>query len=436
MNFTVNEINQSEHEVSIEFSYDEVKNEIDEEVKKQAKKIQLPGFRKGKVPAKLLKSRFGDALEYEAAEKVATDQFWEVAKQNSLKPVGTPSLTDLHLEPGKDLKFKVKYEVIPNIDPKDYTNLNIDIPDYTVSDHEVEHEIEHILKSNSSTEDAEIVGDDEFYIIKVEMQRITESGEVFADSKPETLDIDLSNHHVQPEIRNNVKGKKVGENFEFSFDDLHHKHDVNVEQTMNPEKYYYRGAILEIKKIILPELSEELVKKITKDKISTPEQFKEEIRKDFTNYYQQQTEEFLRRRLITSIISNNDFTPPKSLVQNVLEELIKQEEENGKRRGAKNIDRKLLAERLLPSAQFEVKWFLLKSLIQKKEQLTVTDEELNDLAMKDADKTGIAVEKLINYYKSANMSEKLIDKKLFDFLKEKNNIKKVPPENLYKKEED
>ena len=430
MKFTINDLSQSEQEIGIELSYEEIKSELDAEVKKEAKKIQLPGFRKGKVPANILKSRFGDALEYEASEKVATQQFWKVAKDNELKPIGTPVLTDIQFNPGKDLNFKVKFEIIPIIDPKDYTDLEIKIPDYVVSEHEVEHELEHILKSNSTTEDVDVVGDGEFFIIKVDLQRITENGEPFAGSKPETLDIDLSNYRIQPEIRDNAKGKKVGESFTFAFNDERINKNGEGSDEKVSESFLYKAELKDIKKIVLPELNEELVKKISKDKVTSPQEFKEEIRKDFTNYYNQRTEEFIHRKLMSSIVSNNEFKPPSSLVQNVLQELIKQEEENGKRMGMKNTDKNILKERLLPSAEFEVKWYLIKNLIQKKENLEFSVDELNELAEKDAEKTGIAIDKLINYYKSSNITEKLVDKKLFDFLKEKNNIVKVAPENL------
>jgi trigger factor len=430
LKFTIDDLNQSEKEISIDLSYEEIKDEMNAEVKKEAKKIQIPGFRKGKVPTTLIKNRFGDALEYEASEKVATSQFWKVAKDNDLKPISTPVLTDIQFNPGKELKFKVKFEVIPIIEPKDYTGIEIKIPDYVVTDHDIEHELEHILKSNSTTEEADTVGDDEFYIIKVDLQRITDNGEPFDGSKPETLDLDLSNYRVQPEIKENAKGKKVGENFKFSFNDERTKTNDSGSEEKISEAIHYNAAIREIKKIILPELNEELIKKLTKDKVTSPEELKEDIRKDFVNYYNQRTEEFLHRKLMSSIVGNNDFTPPASLVQNILQELIKQEEENGKRAGMKNIDKNALKERLLPSAEFEVKWYLLKNLIQKKENLEFSEDELNNLAAKDAEKTGIAMDKLINYYKSSNMAEKLVDKKLFDFLKEKNNIVKVAPENL------
>jgi FKBP-type peptidyl-prolyl cis-trans isomerase (trigger factor) len=96
-----------------------------------------------------------------------------------------------------------------------------------------------------------------------------------------------------------------------------------------------------------------------------------------------------------------------------------------KRKRQKNKDSNEAYNRLKPAAELEVKWFLLKDAIQKQENISVTDEELNELAKKEAEKTGIGVEKLINYYKSSNLAEKIADKKLFNFLKEKNQIKKI-----------
>ena len=84
MKFVVNDISQSEREVEITLGYDEIRNEIDNEVKKQSKEIQLPGFRRGKVPKNILKQRYGNALEIEASEKVANSRFWQIAKENDI----------------------------------------------------------------------------------------------------------------------------------------------------------------------------------------------------------------------------------------------------------------------------------------------------------------------------------------------------------------
>ena len=427
MDFTVNEISSSEREVEITLSYDEIKDEIDIEVKKQAGKIQVPGFRKGKVPKHILKQRFGNALEYEASEKVANSRFWQLAKEKELKPIGQPVMTDLDFNPAKDFKFKVKYEIIPEINVKDYTSQVIEVPDYNVTPGEIEKEIEHILRSNSTNEDVDVVGEDDYYLIDVQLTRLNEDGNPSDGTKPEKMQIDLSTENVHPDIKNNAKGKKPGEKFKFHFHDERTIKNKEGNEENIVEHFDYEVLINGIKKIILPELNEELIKKVTKDRISSEEELRKEIEKDINHYYEHRIDDYTRNMLVSLIIKNNDFIPPTALAETILDEMVKSEEERLKKQGMNKIDSKQLREYLKPAAINEVKWFQIKSEIQKKENLSVTDEELNELAKKDSEKTGLPVEKLINYYKSSNQLERMLDKKLFDFLKEKNVIKKVNP---------
>lgn len=436
MEFTVNDISQSEKEVEVTLSYDEIREEINSEVKKQAIKIQVPGFRKGKVPKHIIKQRFGDALEYEASEKVANSRFWQIAKDKDLRPIGQPVMIDLHFHPEKDFKFKVKYEVIPEIDVKDYTNQLIEVPDIKVTEMEVEKEVEHILRSNSTQEDADVVGDDNNFLLDVELTRINEEGQPTADSKPEKMQIDLSNESVHIDIKENAKGKKVGEKFKFHFHDERMVPNKDGQDEKVVEHFDYEVLILGIKKIVLPELNEELIKKVTKDKISTEEDLRTEIEKNIQTYYDQRADEFTRNQLIGLIISKNDFTPPSFMVESILDEMVKSEEERLKKQGMKKVDTKYLREYLQPSALNEVKWYQLKNEILKKEKLEVADKELEELAAKDAEKTGLPVDKLMNYYKSSNQMERMLDQKLFAFLKEKNEIKKVNPDKLAKKQKE
>ena len=436
MEFKVNDISQSEKEVEVTLSYDEIRNEIDSEVKKQSSKIQIPGFRKGKVPKQIIKQRYGDALEYEASEKVANSRFWQLAKDNQLNPIGQPVMTDLDFHPEKEFKFKIKYEVLPEIDVKDYTGQSIEVPDLIAKSEDVQKEIENILRSNSSQEDTDIVGDDDNYLLDVELTRVDENGQPTADSKSEKMQIDLSNKDVHIDIKTNAKGKKVGEKFKFHFHDERMVPNKEGVEEKVVEHFDYEVFIQGIKKIVLPDLSEEIIKKVTKDKLSTEGELRSDIEKNIQNYYDQRTEEFIRSRLIGLIISKNDFTPPSFMVESVLGEMVKSEEERMKKQGMKKVDTKYLREYLQPSALNEVKWYQLKSEIQKKENIEVTDQELEELAKADAEKTGLPIDKLINYYKSSNQVERMLDKKLFDLLKEKNEIKKVDPEKLSQKQKE
>lgn len=435
MEYKIKDLTESEKEVEVTLPYEEIKKEIESEVLKQSRSIQLPGFRKGKVPLSMIKKRFGDALEYEASEKVANARFWEVSKEKDINPIGQPQLIDIKFNPGEDLFFKVKYEILPELDIKDYKGNKIELPDFKVKDEEIEHEIEHILKANSTNEDTELVGDDKNYIINVEVQRVDDNGNAIEGTKPETLDVDLSNERVNSEIIENSKAKKVGDTFSFTFID-EHTHKVGDKEEKHVENIHYNAKINSVKKIILPELNEELIRKVTKDKISTEADLRDEIKKDIQGYYDQRVDEMLRDRLLQIIVEKNEFTPPQTMVKNVLDDLVNHEEEAQKKAGYGKFNREDVEKRLLKSAELEVKWFLIKRAIVKKENLSVNDDDLKELAKKDAEKTGLPEDKLINYYKTSNTGEKLLDNKLFDFLKEQNEINKVNPENLIKKKEE
>jgi len=430
VDFTVNEISSSEKEVEINLKYDEIKSDIESEISKQIRDIQIPGFRKGKVPKHIIKQRYGNALEYEASEKVANKHIWEIAKEKNLNPIGQPVMTDLDFHPGQDFKFKVKFETVPEIKVKDYTGRTIEVPDFVVKDDEIEKEIDYILRANSTTEEAEIVGDNNLFIIDVEMNRLNEKGEPFENTTPEKLQIDLSNENVHPDIKEKAKGKNAGDKFNFSFDDERNVPSKEGKNEDIKEHFDYEVSINGIKRIVRPELNEELIKKVTKDKVTTEEDLRKEIHHDLQHYYDHRVEDFTRNKLISIIIKHNDFTPPSSLVTNILNEMVKSEEERLKKQGAQKINPEEIRKYLEPAAQNDVKWYLLKNEIQKIEKFEVSERELEEMASKDAEKTGLPVEKLLNYYKSSNQNEKLLDKKLFDFLKEKNNIIKVNPDQL------
>jgi trigger factor len=430
----INVLNDSLNELEVSLEYSEFKNEIEKEVVKKSKTIQIQGFRKGKAPISIIKKMFGDALEHEASEKVANDDFWKQVKEKDLKPVGEPRLVDLDFKPGEKLAYKVQYDVIPAIDVKDYTGIDIEIPDFNVKDEEVESEIKYIKASNAEYVEAEVVEDKETQIT-VDLQRVDDAGNDMPGMKSENIQIDLQNPNVNADLIEKALGKKTGESFDFVFTDKIKVKDDEDSNAQAAEIFNYRATIKAIKKTTLPELSEELVKKITKDRFSSEAELREDIKRDLQSYYEQQVASITQNRIAEKILENNPFKAPRTLVHNMVHHLMEDEEEKAKKEGRK-FDHHEAHHRLEKTAEWTVKWFLVKSEIAKKENIEVTDAELKELAEKDAEKTGISIEKLMNYYSSSNYTDKLLDKKLFDFLTEKNNIKKVDPVELSKKEQE
>ena len=100
-------------EVEIEVPADDVSRSFRSVVKRFQKQARIPGFRAGKVPESLIRSRFADGIRQEVVESVLPQHFRTAIEQKNLRPVSQPQVTDLHLEDGQPLKFKAAFEVLP-----------------------------------------------------------------------------------------------------------------------------------------------------------------------------------------------------------------------------------------------------------------------------------------------------------------------------------
>jgi trigger factor len=422
----LNELNTSEQEFEVTYSYDEIKEELNKEIKKRIKDIQIPGFRKGKAPLSYLKKIYGDALEYEASEKVANTKFWEIIKEKEINPINTPVITDLKFEPQSDLFFKIRFEIMPVIDVKDYMGFEIELPEFVVREEDIDHEIKNIRNAYRELQDTEVIGDNGEEIITVNIVRLDDNGDKIENTFAEKIQIDLSNEKVQPEILNNSKGKKVGEKFTFSFTDERTVKNLKGEEEPVTETIHYQAEIAEIKKIKLPELNEEFLKKTFGDKIANEEELRKDLSNNLKNYLEKQLEDIHKSRLIEKILENNPFEPPHSMVHRYLDQIIKLEEDKAKQQ-KQPFNRQEMSKKLHGVAELELKWHLLKENIKEKENISVSDDELQEFAQKESEKTGITVDKLMNYYNSSGYKNNLADMKLFDFLKNNNSVKFIEP---------
>ena len=418
-----NNISKSEVEIEISLTYDEIKADLDSAYSEEKKNISLPGFRKGKVPNHILKKMFGDAIEYQASERIANKKFWEIVDQENLKPISAPQLTDLDFKPNEKLNFKIVYEIIPELELKDYKGLEISKPIFNVKDEDIDKQWQALLKTKAIYESAEIVENNN-YRVKVNLQRVDENGNEIENSRSENILIDLSDEKVNPEIPANIINKKIGDNFDFSFTDEHSHGDHIHKETFN-----YKGEIIAIEAIKYPEITEDLVKSVTNNKFSTEIDYKENLKKNMQEYYESESENIVINSLLTKVVENNDFDAPKGYVENVYKRLIENEKEKYKQYNMP-FDENKIAVQIKSKAEWNAKWQIILDNLAKIENITVEDSELEELAKQESEKTGISVQKLIKYYKDSNRDQILLEDKVIKFLKDNAVIKDVNPEDL------
>lgn len=419
MEVKVTQPSSDQQEVEVTLTYDEIQPEIQQAYKEEAKKLTIDGFRKGKAPMGMIKKLYGEAIEYKASEDISSKKFWDAVDQEGLKPISTPQLLDINFIPGEKLNFKVRFEVKPKIELKDYTGIEVEKPIFKFEQADVDREIDFMLKPHCNFEETELVADNG-HRITVDLQRMDENGSPMIGSRSENIQIDLSDEKVNPQIKENAIGKKVGEEFDFVFTDEHYHGEE-----LHKEEFRYRADLIRVEKVAKPEMTEELIKKISRNKASNIDELKEQITKNFEEYYTKQTDEIVTNNLLDKIVKNNDFTPPQGYVRTLHQRMVDAERENAKRYKAPNFDEAAVSEYFKPRAEWNAKWQIIMEALAEKENIKVEEHELEELAKKEADQTGITVPKLIKYYKDSGRSEMLLEEKVVQFLKENAKITEI-----------
>lgn len=197
----------------IEFSLTKVEYDVhfNRVLREAQKEAQLKGFRKGMVPMNLVKQLYGKQLESEAVEEAAQETFREYAQQTDPKIVGMPAVTELRRTDDGGLYVKIAYEVYPEFELGQYKGLKAQRIFHTVTEEEIDQEIESLRERLSTLEPAESADDDD-HVVTVDIQKLADGlpviGEVTRD-----LRIFLKHENVNAELRRLLRGTRVGDTF-------------------------------------------------------------------------------------------------------------------------------------------------------------------------------------------------------------------------------
>ena len=142
-------------EISVEVDADTVSKSFRKVVKKYQKLARIPGFRVGKVPESVIKSRFAKEVRQEVLEELVSDKFRQAIDEQKLAPVSQPQLTNLMLADGAPLQFKAAFEIKPDIDVTGYDAVLVTKPEVTLADAEYSAELQRVLEQHGTVEPVE-----------------------------------------------------------------------------------------------------------------------------------------------------------------------------------------------------------------------------------------------------------------------------------------
>jgi trigger factor len=210
LNVQVQEDHPTRRVFAIELTPEEIGKELERVVAEYTNRVQLPGFRKGKVPRTLLEARFGASFEQETIERAIERACREAFTERALAPLAPAEIEDLKFEPGGPLAFKATVEVRPEVTAKDYTGLAVTRRVRPVADAEVEVEVDRLVEATAQWLDVErpaAPGD----LLVVDYVRLDARGQSLKSTRRRDYEIRLGGEGLLPEFEQALAGASAGE---------------------------------------------------------------------------------------------------------------------------------------------------------------------------------------------------------------------------------
>jgi trigger factor len=390
-------------EISVEIPADVVAKHQETLVQQYSKQARIPGFRKGKVPASMVRNRFSSEITSDVVEHLVPQYFREAVVKGGFRPVSQPHIYGLEFTPGEPIKFKAAFEVLPEFELGDYKAIKVEKPDVTITDEQIDHELNLLQEKQASfdpvdeergAEKGEFVqvsfearpknlADDEAEAESAEEKDAAAESpnQKAADAQPVQMEevlVEIGGANTIPEFTKNLAGAKAGDerSFEVSYpEDFYDKRLAGM-------VFDYKVKVNAIKKKTLPELNDEFAKELSPDFQSLGD-LKQRFRENMEAELKHKTEHEAKDKLIEELLAKHDFPVPRSMVEHQIDLRLERGLRALAAQGMKTEDMRRMDFGRLRAGQEEfatkeVKSSVLLAKIAIKENIQVSDEELNN----------------------------------------------------------
>jgi trigger factor len=372
-------------EVAVEVPADEVSKTYAKVTKRYQKLARLPGFRSGKVPESLIRSKFAKELRQEVLEALVSDRFRKAIEERKLRPISEPQLMDLQLNDGEPLRFKAAFEVLPEFEVTGYDSVRVEKPNVELTNDEFEAELQRMLENQATVETveedraltdgdwAEIQYKGEIKPLAQTVGEETQKGEEIAG---EDVLLEIGGKNTVAAFTDALRGKKPGQELAIEVD---YPGDFG-DRRLAGQTVSYDVTVKAIKTKTYPERDAELAKQL--GGVETWEEVEKDMRERAARRKKDALESKAKGKMLDELIGRYQFPVPESVVQQRVDARLDRGLRALAQQGMKADDmRKLDFARLRAAqrdeAEREVRASLVVDKIADAENVTVTDEELD-----------------------------------------------------------
>ena len=367
--------------VRLEFVVEKEKfNEaIDEAFKKNSGKFKLPGFRNGKVPRNVIEKTYGEGVMLdEAFNIVAEKEYAKAIEDNKLTVVSHPEIDIKEIGKDKNLEFSIEVYLKPEAKLKEYKGLTIEKASIEVTDDDVKNELENIRAKNAriiQKEDGTVENGD---VTVIDFEGFLD-GVSFEGGKAEKYELEIGSGAFIPGFEEQLIGMKIGEDKEITttFPENYGNADLAGKSTI------FKIHLHEMKKKELPVLDDEFAKDISE--FETLKEYTENVKEKLVKSKEITAKAERETKSIAKLVENVEVEIPEPMIEHEIEHMLGEFEQNLAYQGMNleqykqilNIDDAALKAQFRENAIKDIKLRLALELIEKEENIEITDDEIN-----------------------------------------------------------
>jgi trigger factor len=371
--------------IEVQAPAEDVAKAFQQITRRYTKLARIPGFRAGKVPPSLIKSRFAKEVRQEVLESLVSERFRQALVEQKLRPVSEPQLSELLLAEGAPLKFKATFEVLPEISIDGYDTVKVERPDTSLEEGEFDSELANVLDHHATVEPVE----EDRPITEGDWAEIGFTGQVqdlaqVVGEEPKTEGQPITGEDVLIEIggkntlqafNDALRGAKVGQ--ELSFEAAYPSEFGDAR--LAGKTVSYDVIVKAIKKKTFPERDEEFAKQL--GPYESWDDFETKLRERLEQRKKEALEAQARDKMLDELVARYTFPVPETFVQQQvdarLERGLRALAQQGMSSDAmRQLDFGRLREAQRDQAVTEVKVSLILDQIAERENIVVTDEDL------------------------------------------------------------
>jgi trigger factor len=360
------------HEIEVTVPLDEIARETDRVVADIQQKAKLPGFRPGKAPASLIRSKFSKQVRDDVLENLLPKYFRQKVEEEHLEVVGRPNVKDVHFHEGEPLRFKAEFEVAPEIELKDYRGVTIHYSEPQVSDEDIAKRLEEIREQKSQFVNVEprAIVDGDYAVVTLDSlsgvdQAIHQDEVVLHVGDPDTM----------AGFSEALLGMSPEEEKEF---EVTYPEDFGQERLAG-KTVRFRAKLTTIRKKELPELNDDFAQDL--GDYQTLDDLREAVRKAIFQEREYGAQQKAKDELINKLIESHEFPVPEAYIERQIESQLENQFRDLAERGIDptklKIDWSKIKDAQRPKALHDVKASLLIGKIAEREAIAPTNDEVD-----------------------------------------------------------